>query len=293
MVSKNFFRYVLLNDESQAAALYVVGAGYALIPPKSPYPPLRHPQDHHFRWRQGRTLHEYQLVYITQGGGQFESKRSGQRTIAAGDLFVLFPGEWHRYAPDPSTGWEEYWVGFHGEVAGRLISDYPLSPSEPVLRVGVNAALVAEYVRLTEELVEEAVGYQKIIAARTHLILATALAVAQRRNFEGTEILRVIERTKCLFLERLEGPVNVEAIAESQGVGYSWFRRMFREYTGLSPAQYHIQLRINYASELLRTTSLSVATVGQKSGFDSPHYFARIFRRKTGCTPTNFRKMSR
>ena len=50
--------------------------GYERVQPGSPYPPRRHPVDHHFDWDHGRVLSAYQLVYVIEGQGAFESEVS-------------------------------------------------------------------------------------------------------------------------------------------------------------------------------------------------------------------------
>ena len=288
----HFYRYLPLSEEARQQSLYVLASGYTLIPPHSPYPPLPHPADHNFQWKHGRTLGEYQLIYITRGGGVFESRSGGSQRIEAGTLFMLFPGEWHRYSPDPERGWDEYWVAFHGQAAERLLSEFPLSPAAPLLDAHVNETVREEFVQINAEMRQEAVGYQKIIAARTLLILATATASSLRRSFEGTDILRVIEQAKSVLSAKIDQEVNMEEMATALGVGYSLFRRAFRSYTSLSPAQYHLALRINHARELLRTTTLPVDVVGQQTGFDSAGYFCRIFKKKTGQSPGKYRSMA-
>src|SRR5215471_5419952 len=89
--------------------------GYERVRPGSRYPPRRHPVDHHFNWDQGRVLLAYQLVYITEGKGTFESEVYPERhDINAGMVITLFPGVWHRYAPDPQTGCVEQWIECRG-----------------------------------------------------------------------------------------------------------------------------------------------------------------------------------
>jgi transcriptional regulator GlxA family with amidase domain len=135
----------------------------------------------------------------------------------------------------------------------------------------------------------EAVGHTQVLSARCSLVLALASASFQRRSLEGTQILQVIERAKCLLLEQSDQAVNIEALAKSLGVGYSRFRRAFREYTGFSPAQYHLQLRINRAAELLRGTTLPVQVIAETLGFESSYYFSRIFSEKLGSSPRAYR----
>jgi len=101
-------------------------------------------------WKRGRVLEDFQLSYITKGKGVFQSKQSGLVRIGAGDAFLLFPGEWHRYRPDPKVEWAEYWINFNGEHAKRFVSSLFLSSRETVIQVGRNEALLQLLIALTE-----------------------------------------------------------------------------------------------------------------------------------------------
>lgn len=286
----SFYRYLPLSHDDRNRQLYVIAGGCSMIPPQMPYPPSKHPSDHQLSWNQGRVLSEYQLVYITRGAGEFESSESGQRTITAGNVFILFPGSWHRYRPHRLTGWDEHWVAFQGSQVSRIVGEYGFSAKEPVLDTGVSDFILHEFRQVVEEMREEKVAYQKVIAARTVQILANVHAAARRKDFEGTDIQRVIEKAKSLLCEQLELSVNVEQLASSLHVGYSWFRRMFRTYVGMPPAQYQLQVRLNKACELLRHSELPVSVIAVQSGFESSYYLARVFKKKFGTSPSEFRK---
>ena len=287
---KHFFRYLPLAPETRCRDLFVIGGGFTLIPPGSDYPPLPHPPGHAFKWSRGRSLREYQLIYITRGGGEFQSTSAGTRRIESGALFALFPGEWHRYRPDKSSGWDEYWLAFDGPGVPELMRAQGLSMRTPILSPGVDQRLQREFVETTAEIRDEAIGCQAVLAARAALILAFARALGDRAALANQSALPAIEAAKCRMIERLDQPVAIEDLARELGVGYSWFRRRFRQCTGLSPAQYRLQVRINHASQLLKTTALPVAEIARQSGFDSAYYFARIFREKSGVTPTEYRQ---
>lgn len=289
---KHFYRYLPISDEARRQSLYVLAGGYTMIPPNTPYPPLPHPAGHDFRWRAGRTLQEYQLIYITRGGGQFESHRGGHQNVRAGTLVTLFPSEWHRYHPNPETGWDEYWIAFQGELAPRFVDECELSVERPLSEIDVDAGLIEEYLRIMEEMRAEAPGYQQIIAARGLLIMALTKAALLHRDTAGTAMSRIIAQAKCAMLERSDEAVNMEDLAAGLHVGYSWFRRTFRQQTGLPPAQYHLQLRIHRACELLRGTTLPIAVISDDLGFESAEYFSRVFKSKEGCTPRAYRAMA-
>ena len=87
--------YLLSNDQDINWGLTVSTVGYQHIAPGEAYPPKGHPQAYSFQAGRGRVLDEYQFVYISRGRGVFESKSLGQATVGEGDMFLLFPGEWH------------------------------------------------------------------------------------------------------------------------------------------------------------------------------------------------------
>ncbi len=289
---KQFYRYVPLSDSVRERDLYVIAGGMGHIPPRTPYPPGTHPDDHSLRWQNGRVLQEYQLIYIAQGEGVFQSQSAGTRRIRAGTLFALFPSEWHRYSPDQETGWDEYWVAFQGKTASNSLAECRLFPEEPVVEIGVHGEIVEEFMQISREMREEAAGHQPVMTARTLLIMGLVSSAILRDRLAETDLDRIIEKAKCLLMERMNQPVNMQDLAGELNVGYSWFRRMFRQYTGLSPAHYHQQLRLNRACEQLRATDIPIALISQDLGFDSPEYFARIFKAKTNYSPREYRNMS-
>ena len=79
-------------------------------------------------------------------------------------------------------------------------------------------------------------------------------------------------------------------LAHRLGVSYTWFRRMFVHHTGLSPHQYRIQIKLGRARTLLSETALTVKEVAFRCGFESEHYFSRLFKRKTGVAPREWRQ---
>ena len=85
------------------------------------------------------------LLYIVSGQGEFRSASSPAAPVKAGTVVMLFPDEWHTYAPDPETGWEEWWVGFRGENIDRRVAEGFFSPKTPLLHIGHSAGIVSCY----------------------------------------------------------------------------------------------------------------------------------------------------
>jgi len=78
----------------------------------------------------------------------------------------------------------------------------------------------------------------------------------------------------------------------SRGVPVPFYlTRIFKQRYGVPPYRYLIGLRIDYASDLLRESSLSVTQVCHRSGFNSLSHFITTFRRHTGMSPSQFRRV--
>ena len=103
-------RYLTVSPTDQMWSLHVTSVGHQTIAPEENYPPQDPPTRYLFDTKNGRILNEYQLLYIAKGKGVFSSKSSGMWQVKEGYMFLLFPGEWHTYRPDESTGWNEYWI---------------------------------------------------------------------------------------------------------------------------------------------------------------------------------------
>ena len=70
----------------------------------------------------------------------------------------------------------------------------------------------------------------------------------------------------------------------------SWFIRNFKDYTGSTPAQYLLSLRISNAQSLLESTAYHVMEIAEIVGYSNPLYFSRLFKKQCGVSPTEYRK---
>lgn len=85
--------------------------------------------------------------------------------------------------------------------------------------------------------------------------------------------------------------LSVSLLASQAGISEVHFRRYFRKIYHVSPQQYIMELRITNAKERLQYHSMPINEIAQVSGFSDPCYFSRIFKQKTGYTPSEYRKV--
>src|SRR5688572_30453111 len=147
----NYYKYLPVSSTDENWGLSVLNTGCTRIVAGSPYPYATHPTHHYFNWEKGRVLQEFQVIYITKGGGIFESKSGGKLSIGEGSVIILFPEERHRYKPNKKTGWDEYWVGFNGNIVNNLLSKKFFTPANPVIPVGYHESLLHLFEERSEE----------------------------------------------------------------------------------------------------------------------------------------------
>ena len=287
------FKYLLVSDKDRKFGLTVNTVGFQPIAPHTLYPSTDHPKSYYFKPGKGRVLSEYQMVYISKGKGYFSSASTRKTTVSKGQVILLFPGQWHTYAPLQETGWNEYYIGFEGEIIDRMVANGFISPDNQILRVGVNEELVSLFSTAIRVAKEDKGGTQQYLAGIAFNILGTILSLAQNKNFESKGSTHKIESAKIIMLENVRKNVDVKVIAAKLGISYSLFRKTFKDYTGYAPAQYYQELKLQTAKEMLAETNLSIKEIAYELSFSSYEYFLSFFRKRVGFTPTEYRNLRR
>ncbi|MEP6701205.1 MAG: AraC family transcriptional regulator [Bacteroidota bacterium] len=286
----NFYKYLPTSAEDENWGLHVLNAGCNRINKHEPYPAPAHPAHHNFNWSNGRVLDEYQVIYISRGEGVFESIKCSGQEVKAGDILFLFPNEWHRFKPKKETGWDEFWVGFKGEVI-KNIARYFFPRENAVITIGLHENIIQLFSDIIEKSKEEKTGYQPLVAGIVMQLLGEIHSITKQQNFEAEDnTSAIIEKARIIFRNNIDDDIAMEKVAEELQVSYAWFRKAFKNYTGIAPHQYLIQLKIEKAKMLLSDQSISVKEIALRLNFESGFYFSRLFKEKTGLSPDRYRK---
>ncbi|HKL32124.1 MAG TPA: helix-turn-helix domain-containing protein [Tangfeifania sp.] len=286
---KNFIKYLTSSREDENWGIFLTSAGSLKIPPQTEYPSQKHPGGYFFTWENGRVLQEYQVNYITEGGGILENTH-GIFELKKGDVMITFPGEWHRYKPQKLTGWTENYIGFNGPAVSFFLAHNLFDPKSPVIQTGNHEEILDGFLRIFELVKAEPPGFQQIASGMVIKLLGYLVAYHKQKEFSGKEIAGIIEKARFEMRNDVDKQFDLEQFAANNNIGYSYFRRMFKNFTGISPRQYFLQLKILRARELLLTTDKSIKEISYQLGFDSIYYFSRFFKQKTGMSPSELRK---
>ena len=99
-----------------------------------------------------------------------------------------------------------------------------------------------------------------------------------------------IRKSIAYLNEHYAEPVSVEHLARLSHYSVAQFRKLFQKLMQMSPSAYVIQVRINAAKTLLKTTDRLIADIAAETGFCDHSHFIKTFRAATGLTPNEFRR---
>ena len=294
--SSALFYYLIANDYDRSLNAVVNAVGSQEIAAGDEYPLHVHPADYYFDMQKGRVLHEYQLLYVTQGKGTFRSAAGPSEgvTVEKGTMILLRPGELHSYCPDTSTGWTEYYIGFEGAAFDRLIDRLGLGIGQQVWPIGLHSELAQLYRRALEVAADNKTAPQPLLTGIVQHMIGLLNYLLRNRTGHATDLLeQSVEKAKIIMDERVSGEIDLYDLASELNLSYSWFRKTFKEYTGHSPARYFQLLKLRRAQRLLSDTELSIKEIAYSLGYKSTEHFFSIFKKHTGCTPTAYRNYGR
>lgn len=108
---------------------------------------------------------------------------------------------------------------------------------------------------------------------------------------------RRIEKVKSEILQNFRNPdFSLTECLKTHGYCADHMRRIFTEAVGISPVEYLTELRIKTAKQLLENPSISSNTISnicELSGYNDIGYFSKIFKKKTGLSPSEYRKVQK
>lgn len=287
------FKYLIVNDMDRKFGLWVNTVGFQSIQPNTPYPLRDHPSGYYFNTQKGRILREYQLVYITKGRGMFSSESTLEKQICKGRLILLFPGQWHTYHPYLQTGWNEYYIGFEGPVVDTMMKGGFFSKENQILEVGLDEELVSLYSRALDVAEGDKISSQQYLSGIVLHMIGMILSISKNKIFEIGGVDQKIEQAKIIMNENVYKDIEPEELAMKLNISYSWFRKVFKDYTGYAPAKYFQELKLRKAKQLLISTSQSVKEISFALNYKSTEHFFSLFKKRTGFTPLEYRSFGR
>lgn len=261
--------------------------------PNTQYPPYPEKLPHVYQEVVvGRCLDELHLVYIDSGSGWYTNDNGDRFRVTPGTVLLLYPNVYHSYKPDSDTGWSEYWVGCDGSYPKWLVKEDAFRDKKnSVFKLGRYDSLRDDFLQLCHlSLAGHSPAIKsQLLGGLINRLLGRMLVIHNAPPvFEDDGITKVVEKITGYLEANIETDIDMSELPVIAGMRYDRLSPLFQQATGMTPHQYYLDKKIQKAVSLLRS-GLSVKETSYRLCFDSPYYFSRIFKKKTGESPANYK----
>lgn len=233
---------------------------------------------------------EYLFHYVLSGrGAVFHNGK--KRELSRGDGFLIHPNQNISYQADRKDPWKYVWVGFTGKRCPELLEDLGIHREIILLRGGKSSELERQFATLLETVRGRRPGFDLRAKGDLFHILSSLPSFFGRESLAQDRADRDYTEAVISFIKaNFNRPITVQILADYAGLDRRYLTTLFREKTGRTLQGYLIRYRMDRAAELLKSTKLSIAEVGQSVGYQDYPSFARAFKRTRGCSAMELRR---
>jgi AraC family transcriptional regulator len=226
------------------------------------------------------------IQHTTHGEGRLDYAGVRYRLTPGKTMLVTMPHS-HRYFLERGGHWEYFWLLLNGREALRLAREI-LDGSGPVLSLDP-----ARIDRLAAAALE-ALTISELSPGQVSVLGYTAMATLHDGIFGArlpseTALPPAMARVTAYIDDNLAASLQVERLAEVAEMSRAHFVRRFTVAAGQSPSEFVLERRLIRAERLLLATEMNVGEIARLTGFADGNYFAKVFRKKRGAAPLEYR----
>ena len=241
--------------------------------------------------RFGPSLRDNYIVHFVISGKGRYTVNDTTHHLAEGDFFLIRPNELVDYEADVQDPWEYYWIGFSGTKVKEILHTNGIGAKDYIGQVGAQKELQEKFAHFMEadffddakKLANQALFYDIFSFFKIH-----------NENMEmGVRISRTKKYSEAFLLyvgnNYYREDLTIEEIAKSMYLHPAYFSQVIKEELGLTALKYLNLYRMNKASQLLKTTELSVEQIASAVGYQNRHSFTRAFKNRFQSSPTRYK----
>ncbi len=239
--------------------------------------------------RQG--LKEYILFFSRCGSGSITVEDSTCR-LAENQLFLLDCTAHHFYHTEGDGIWEFYYIQFSGPCVGEYYNLFHENGIKPLQTVDKESMLQS-----FEDILQIPGSNTRVPNIKISNLISNIMTrlivekgyIPDQKQYDRYK--QDVTRAIAFLEQNFSHNIQVEEIAALLHISKYYFIKIFKNFTGTTPYEYLINLRINTAKELLKGTALPIETIAEQVGYPDASSFSRSFKKKTGSTPLQYRRL--
>jgi len=226
------------------------------------------------------------IQHTTHGEGRLDYAGVQYRLTPGKTMLVTMPHA-HRYYLERGGHWEYFWLLLNGREALRLAREI-LDSAGPV--VSLDAGQIDRLAATTLDTMTLSEPSPGQVSVHGYAAMATLHdGVFGARLLGEAALPPALARVTAYVDDNLAAPLQVERLAEIAEMSRAHFVRRFTTTVGQSPSDFVLTRRLARAERLLLATEMGVGEIARLTGFANSNYFAKVFRKKRGAAPLEYR----
>lgn len=216
------------------------------------------------------------ILMVLQGSMTLE--QNGTYTAGENEILLVDCYKPHKYYANGFA--HTLWVHFDGNNAKEWFTEWGFSKAKGDSKTADSLFRLIEAVKANES--------EYDISSRLYSLLCR---IAKPESNIRNERAELVGTAKEFIEASFDKAVTVDDMAKSVNLSASYFSKIFKDATNLSPYDYLLSVRLEKAKELLHKTDYSVSEIAYRTGFNSDANFISFFKKQTGLSPLKFRSI--
>lgn len=238
----------------------------------------------------------YHLHVVLAGRGILKAQNR-VLDVHEGQLFLLRENEEIYYEADMQDPWQYVWIAFAGEYANRYMRYAGFTDDVYVQECHVPPM---EFYTLVKEILEHphlniSSELHRMSLALKYLSLAVESrefgqdGARQREDLSPDDYVAYAAR----YIQANYANIRISDVASYIGINRTYLTTLFKKKMLMSPQEFLMHVRMDRSRALLRLTDIPVSAVAKEVGYDDQLAFSKIFKKKFGISPAQYRKKAR
>lgn len=224
--------------------------------------------------------------YVISGKGYLEVD-GNKYSLNEGDVYILEPGKAHRYYSDKKDPFKKIWINIFGDFFIDIFKRLGIwgkvhFPNMNCLEIFYELHNLTNISTNSDDIC--------IKAASILFKLVCTIADSQRQLSIKSSVAKSV---KQILDANIYSNITTAELVTSLNISKSKIIKEFKDVFGVTPHNYLLTQKITIAKNMLIRTDFTIAEISEKLALNDAHYFSRLFLKKAGITPSDFRKKNR
>ena len=224
------------------------------------------------------------IEYVYSGTGTVQLEQNAYHP-SAGDIYILPERSKHTYYADRKDPWTKIFVNLKGTAVNGIIQAFGLH-NKVVYHKCQDLCPIFEEIF---EIVKKDIPVEQVMEECAGLVMKLLIRL-RKHDSQERDIPDEVLATKRFIDNNYRRNLTMDDIAASVYRSNDYVKKRFKQYYGITPYGYYMDVKMTHSKYLLRRTNLPIKQIADRLGFKSDRYFSKRFREVTGMTASQYRK---